>query len=187
MKPLTISLFLFFPCSVCYSQSAAKIPDPSYVNHVYSLMGDSLISLEHVDAHYMMKPPVPFGKNEAGLSMPSEKSPTRIKQADTLKFVIKLASSMIDPSQMLKLYSLRSKKGNREAVLSSSQDQYYKTKTEDNTGGLKFNVQKSGTDVYVMVPASRLASGEYAFMNSMLVGGGGPHTTYTLYAFGIDP
>jgi hypothetical protein len=101
--------------------------------------------------------------------------------------VIKLGSTMMDPTQMLKLYSLRSKKGNREAVLSSSQDKYYSTKTEDNTGGLKYNVQKSGNDVFIMIPAMRLASGEYAFMNSMLVSGGGPHTTYTLYAFGIDP
>jgi len=187
MRPLAISLFLFLSCRLCFGQPASKMPEPSYINHIYCLMGDSLISLEQIDAHYMMKPPVPFAKNEAGLSMSGEKSPTRIKQADSIRFVIKLASTMMDPTQMIKLYSLRSKKGNREAVLSSSQDQYYKTKTEDNTGGLKYNIQKSGADVYIMIPASRLASGEYAFMNSMLVGGGGMHTTYTLYAFGIDP
>jgi hypothetical protein len=187
MKPLTISLFFLLACQICFSQTSAKIPEPSFVNHIYCLMGDSLISLEQIDAHYMMKPPVPFAKNEAGLSMSYEKSPTRIKQTDSIRFVIKLASNMMDPTQMLRLYSLRPKKGNREAVLSSSQDKYYHTETHDNTGGLKYNVQKSGNDVYIMIPASKLASGEYAFMNSMLVSGGGPHTTYTLYAFGIDP
>lgn len=187
MRPLIISLFLLLISPLCFSQMAAKIPEPSFVNHIYYLMGDSLVSLEQIDAHYMMKPPVPFAKQEAGLSMSYEKSPTRIKQADSLRFVIKLGSNMIDPTQMLKLYSLRPKKGNREAVLSSYQDHYYKSESKDNTAGLKFNVQKSGNDVFVIIPAMRLASGEYGFMNSMLVSGGGPHTTYTLYAFGIDP
>jgi hypothetical protein len=187
MKPLTISLFLLFICQLSFGQMAAKIPEPSFVNHIYYLKGDSLISLEQIDAHYMMKPPVPFGKSEAGLSMSYEKSPNRVKQGDSLRFVIKLGSNMMDPTQMLKLYSLRSKKDKREAVLNSSEDHYYKTKNEDHTAGIRFDVQKSGNDVFILVPAMRLASGEYAFMNSMLVSGGGPHTTYTLYAFGIDP
>ena len=123
MKSLTISLILLFVLQGAFSQgtSTAKIPDIPFVNHIYGLSAENtLIELEQADAHYMMKPPVPFGKSENGYSIHGDQSPVRLKGADSLRFVIKMASSSMDPSFIIRLYQLRGKKGNRDAVLNLS-------------------------------------------------------------------
>jgi hypothetical protein len=191
MKPLSISLilFLFFRFAEGQGQqTASALPDPPYLNHIYHIAADSLISLEQIDAHMIVKPKAfGFGGSESGFSMHGDKSPVRIKATDTLRFVIKIASSMMDPGSMIRLYVLNSKKGNREAILDSHEYAYYHSKDKDNTAGIPYNVQKLNNEVFVILPASRLASGEYAFMNSTQVSGGGPRASYIFYAFGIDP
>ena len=183
MKHLTLCLIL--ASAAIYSSAQTKSYDALVVNHVYFISGDSLMSLETGDAHLMIKPAAPFGKSEDGYSLKGDKSSVRVKAADSLRFVVKSAGMSIDPS-VVRLYSLRSKKGNRDAVLGTHQDMYFHSKSEDNTKGINYTVQKSGNDVYILVPANKLSSGEYAFMNLGQTSGSGPHTTYAFYAFGID-
>ncbi|MFI5154992.1 MAG: hypothetical protein ACHQEM_02340 [Chitinophagales bacterium] len=190
MKSLTIGLILLFAFQASFSQgtSTAKIPDIPFVNHIYGLAADNtIIELEQADAHYMMKPPVPFQKQESGYSIHGDQSPVRLKGNDSLRFVIKMASSSMDPSFIIRLYQLKGKKGNRDAVLNSSQDMYYHNKNEDNSAGIRLNYQKAANDVFIIIPAMRLPAGEYGFMNTTLMNGGGMHATYTLFAFGLNP
>jgi hypothetical protein len=194
MKSLFIGLILFLAIKSSFGQgtqaSTVKLPDIPFVNHVYALApNNTLIELEQADAHYMMKPPVPFGKSENGYSIHGDQSPVRIKGSDSssLRFVIKMASASMDPSFIIRLYQLRSKKGNRDAVLNSSQDMYYHNKNEDNSAGIRLNYQKAADDVFIITPAMKLPPGEYGFMNSSLANGGGMHATYTYFAFGLNP
>lgn len=46
---------------------------------------------------------------------------------------------------------------------------------------------KSGADVYILIPASRLGPGEYGFVNMMQMSSSGSHASYTFFTFGIDP
>jgi len=185
MKQLTLCLILASASLFSSAQTiSSKSLDALVVNRVYVMNGDSLIALETGDAHLMIKPAPPFGKSENGYSLKGEKSTVRIKVEDSIKFMVKSAGMTIEQS-VIRLYSLRSKKGNRDAVLESHQDMYYKSKTDDNSKGINFTVQKLGNDVYILV-LNKLPSGEYAFMNLAQASGSGPHTTYAFYAFAVD-
>ena len=48
------------------------------------------------------------------------------------------------------------------------------------------NIQKSGNDTYIISPATKLAAGEYGFLNMMLMTANGRRPLYTVFAFGID-
>jgi hypothetical protein len=186
MKQPTLCLILASTSLISSAQTtSSKSFDAAVVNHVYALSGDSLVSLESGDAHLMIKPAGPFGKSEDGYSLKGDKSTVRIKAADSLRFVIKTSAMSVDAS-VVRLFSLRPKKGNRDAVLGTHQDMYFHSKSEDNTKGIPFNVQKAGNDVYIIVPSGKLSPGEYAFMNLAEPSGSGPHTTYAFYAFGVD-
>ena len=107
-----------------------------------------------------------------------------MKAADSIKFVVKTGNSMFDPSMTIKLYHFDSKKGNREAIMSSDGGMYGKAKKTENE--ISCNMQKSGNDVFILIPASKLVAGEYGFLNTMLMSGGGMKMSYTVFAFGVD-
>ncbi|HTS45842.1 MAG TPA: hypothetical protein VMH01_15690 [Puia sp.] len=188
MKPLTIGLILIICIYNVNAQTnntaTAKAPDPQFLNHVYFYHADSLASLEQIEARYKSKPKG-FGGNETGFEMNGEKSPVRIKAGDTIRFAVKMNGMMSDPTTMIKLYHFDSRKGNREAIMNSQSSMYSKAKEPENT--IAFNVQKSGNDVFIIMPASALGTGEYGFLNMMLMNGGGMKMSYTVFAFGVDP
>ena len=49
-----------------------------------------------------------------------------------------------------------------------------------------FKVQKSGKDIYMIMPATPLKPGEYGFMNMMMATGSGRNINHTVFAFGIE-
>lgn len=189
MKPLTISLILllFTYCVVAQSNNSGA-SDTEILNHIYYFRPDSLTALEMTDGHMETQTKaLGYGGSEGGIVMDGDKSSTRIKPGDSIRFIIKISMGMMDPSMMIKLYKFDSKKGKREAVMSSQSAVYSRGKTTNNASEINLNVQKSGSDNYIMIPASRLAPGEYAFMNMMMVKMQGSRTaTYTLFTFGVD-
>jgi len=188
MKPLTICLILFLFSFNVHAQTSpttdAKSPNPEFVNHVYYYVSDSLISLEQNQAHQMSKTKAfGYGGSESGFSMNGEKSPNRIKSADNMTFAVKMGGGMMmDPSMSIKLYHFNSKKGNREAIVSSYGGPYSHKSSTDNPNEVSLNLKKSGNDVYLLIPASKLAPGEYGFLNMS----GGMNPSFTVYAFGVE-
>jgi hypothetical protein len=193
MKPLIICLILFCCLHHLYAQTnnvnanEPKAPDPPFLNHVYNWQADSLLALEQIEAHMKSKTKVlGFGGSEAGYTMEGERSPFRIKAGDNLRFAIKNGVTMMgDPSMMIRLYRLDSKKGGREAIV-SSQGGPYTQKKNTASNEISFNVQKSANDVYIILPVSRLSPGEYGFMNVLLMKGSGTSVSYIFFAFGVD-
>lgn len=158
--------------------------DPTFLNHVYFWAPDSLVSLEKTDGEMKAKMrPMGFGGG-VGYELEGARSAVRIKAGDNLKFAVKL-SGMADPTTMIKLYQLESKKKIREANLNSQGGMFNKSPKTNN--GIDCNVQKSGADVYILIPTARLAPGEYGFMNRMQMSGEGTRSSYTFFTFGIDP
>jgi hypothetical protein len=191
MKPFCIILTLFVFSHQMKGQSnttsSHKIPDPQYVNNVYYLQADSLITLEQTEARMKSKTKAfGYGGSEAGFVMDGEKSMVRIKAGDTIRFAIKLAMSLGDPSMMIKLYKFNPKKGNREAIISSQGGIYNSGKNTADANEVKFNVQKPTPDTFIIIPSSGLAAGEYGFLNMMMVHGSGMKLSYTVFAFGVD-
>jgi hypothetical protein len=191
MKPLAISLILLGISYNAYEQSNTgtdpKSPNPEFVNHVYYYASDSLLALEQNQAHQMSKTKAfGYGGSESGFSMSGEKSPIRLKAVDNMTFAVKMGGGMMmDPSMSIKLYHFNAKKGNREAIVSSYAGPYSHKSSSDNPNEVSFNLKKSGNEVYLLIPASKLAPGEYGFLNMMSMSGG-MNPNFTVFAFGVD-
>jgi len=177
---LLLALFLFT------TAAAQKAPNPSFLNQVYYYWSDSLLACPKADGRMESKmKALGFGGVQMGYTMDGERSALRIRAADSLHFAVRSAGgAMMDPSTMFQLFRLEPKKGTRQAVM-SSQSRYGGSSNPKNQ--VSFDIQKSGTDVFILIPSARLAPGEYGFMNKMQMNGGGMNMSYTFYTFGVDP
>ena len=186
MRP-SFLLFLLVATQTTLAQSgsATKIPDPAFLNQVYCYKGDSLTALGRVDGRLENKmKALGFGGSQMGYSLEGARSAIRIRKTDTLRFVVKLAGSMMDPSMMLQLYRFEPKKNNRIALISSHSRFGGE---EDIKNVVRLDVQAGGTNIFVLIPTEKLAPGEYGFMNKMALNQSGTNVSYTFYDFGIDP
>ena len=191
MKPLTIYLILILTllgfASRMEAQTSHAASAPVFLNHVYYSQPDTLTSLEQNAAHLESKTKgMGYGGSEGGFYMDGAKSNVRIRAGDSLKFTVKMNMSMMDPSMMIKLYKFDSKSGNREAIVSSQGGMFSGNKSKHTASEISFNILKSGSEDYIMMPASRLLPGEYGFVNMMMANGGGRDASYTVFAFGVD-
>src|SRR5664279_1010826 len=105
MKPIALSIILIVFAGPLIGQTGHSPTGQMFMNHIYSCRYDSLIALEQITARMESKTKgMGFGGSEGGLIMDGEKSPVRIKSGDTIRFAIKIAMSMVDPSMMIMLY-----------------------------------------------------------------------------------
>jgi len=161
-------------------------PNPSFLNQVYYYWSDSLLPCPKTEGRMESRmKALGFGGSQMGYTMDGGRSALRIRTGDSLRFMIKMVSAMGDPSTLIQLYRFDSKKDSRQAV-TGSQSRFGGSK--ESKMQVLFDVQKSGTDVFILIPSTRLAPGEYGFMNSMAMNRSGmTSVTYTFYTFGIDP
>jgi len=190
MKPFAINLILLCFVVGSYGQTSnepgAKTPDPKFLNHIYYYGKDTLTDLEQASAHMISRTKaLGYGGSEGGYSMDGEKSAVRFSSGDNIRFAVKMDVPMGDPSMMMRLYKFTAKKGSREAIVSSQAGRYQKGKNHDDAD-TPYNIEKSGNDTYLITATSKLAPGEYGFLNMMMMRGGGMKVTYTVFAFGID-
>jgi hypothetical protein len=169
--------------------SAPAAPNPTFLNQVYYYWSDSLLPCPKTDGRMASKiNALGFGGAHSGYTLDGDRSALRIRASDTLRFAFRSASNgMMDPSMMFQLYKFDSKKGSRQASL-GGQSRFGGNNNSKNQ--IAFDVQKSGTDVFILIPSARLAAGEYGFMNRMQMSGGGlagMNMSYPFYTFGIDP
>ncbi len=166
--------------------STAKVPDPTFLNQIYYYWSDSLLACPKSEGRMETKmKALGFGGSQSGYTLDGDRSALRIRAADILRFAFKSGSGgMMDPSMMIQLYKFESKKGSRQAVM-GGQSRFGGNNNTNNQ--ISFDVQKSGTDVFILIPSARLAAGEYGFMNKMQMDGGGMNMSYPFYTFGIDP
>ena len=191
MKPLAIYLILIIILlgisSHMEGQTSHSSSNPVFLNHIYYSLSDSLISLEQNAARMESKTKgMGYGGSEGGFYMDGAKSNVRIRAGDSLHFSIKMNMAMMDPSMIVKLYKFDSKNGNREAILSSQGGMFSRGKSKSTASEISFNILKSGSEDYIMMPASRLAPGEYGFINTMMMNGSGRDMSYTVFTFGVD-
>jgi hypothetical protein len=191
MKPLVINLILLLIllgfASRMQGQTSHNASSPVFLNHIYYSQPDTLISLEQNLARLESKTKgLGYGGSEGGFYMDGAKSNVRIRSGDSLQFKVKMNMAMMDPSMMVKLYKFDSKNGNREAIVSSQGGMFSGGKSKHTASEVNFNIMKSGSEDYIMMPASRLVPGEYGFINTMMVNGGGRDASYTVFTFGVD-
>jgi hypothetical protein len=186
------SFLIFMTFIVCATDingqtKTTAVPQPQYLNNVYLLMQDSLVLVEKVQAEMKSKAKaLGFGGSESGYFMDGNKSPFRIKITDGMQFMVKMNSSMMDPTMMIKLYRFESGKSDREAVLGGGGGMFNKKKDVGSNVEVPCNIQKSGNDTFIITPGTKLAPGEYGFLNMMMMTANGSKPKYTVFAFGVD-
>jgi len=164
--------------------ASAHAPNPAFLNQVYYYWSDSLLACPKTEGQMENKmKAMGLGGSQMGYTMDGSKAALRIKAGDSLRFVVKMVT-MGDPSSMLQLLRFESKKDSRQSLM-SSQSRFGGNKNPKNQ--VSFDVQRSGTDVFILIPSPRLTPGEYGFMNQMQMKQSGMSVTYTFYTFGIDP
>lgn len=183
--PRFISLLSALLLLAVANTRAQRAPNPTFLNQIYYYWADSLLPCPKMDGQMESKAKaMGFGGSQMAYTMDGDRSPLRIRSADTLRFAVKPGGGgMMDPSTMYKLYKFESKKGGRQAVI-SNQSRFGGNNEPKNQ--VSIDVQKSGTDVFILIPSGRLAPGEYGFMNMMSVSTNGMKMSYTFYTFGVD-
>lgn len=175
-----LGAFFFLPAHAQSNATTAatpRTPDPPYLNQVYYCQPDSLLVLEQTPGQIKNKvKALSFGGGETGYIMEGARSATRIRAGNDLRFAIKMNMMMGDPTMMIKLYRFDSKKGSRESLIG-----------RQGSTEITLNAQKSGNDVFILSPVTKLPAGEYGFMNMMsMKGAGSKNMSYTFFTFGID-
>jgi hypothetical protein len=160
----------------------AKAPNPAFLNQIYYYWADTLLACPKSEGRMESKmKALGFGGSQMGYTMDGGRSGLRIKAGDSLRFVIR---AMGDPSSMIQLYRFEAKKDSRQAVM-SSQSRFGGNK--DSKAQVSFDVQRSGTEVFILIPSARLAPGEYGFMNQAAMNRSGMTSmSFTFYTFGVD-
>jgi hypothetical protein len=178
MKHLALLLLSIPAVLTARSQSTAATtgPNPQYLNNVYVCRADSLQPLEKTNGQVKNKFRYFGGGSGPSYNMEGPRSSVRIKAGADTRFAVRL-SGMMDPSSLIKLYRFDAGKKNRESSMNAS-----------GKNVVDCNVQKSGADVYILIPTTKLTPGEYGFQNTMMMNGAGTaQMSYTFFAFGVDP
>lgn len=158
--------------------TATKSPNPEFMNIIYFWPGDTLRPLEKTTGEMKMKMVGFMGRGGGGgasIVVAGSHSPARLKAGGDIRFAIRL-NSMMDPSSMIKLYRFDARKNTRESPTDG-----------DKKHLVDCNIKKSGDDVYLLLPATQLAPGEYGFQVMMMAAASGfGKMSYTFFAFGVD-
>ena len=177
MKNIALLLLAISTILHARSQTAATAagPNPDFLNNIYYWKADSLLSLEKTTGQVKNKLRYFGGGSGPSYNIEGPRSAVRIKAGADTRFVVRL-SGMMDPSSLIKLYRFDTQKNRRETSVNA---------TSKNV--VDCNVQKSGTDVYILIPTTKLTPGEYGFQNQMMMNGAGSaQISYTFFAFGVD-
>jgi hypothetical protein len=96
-----------------------------------------------------------------------------------------MMDDMMDPSQMISLYAMDSKKGMRKITIQASSGMNPFAKGKDKGGSTKYSLsfRKVKEGYFEIVVDKHLPRGEYSFIN---MGMGSMDNSSTLFAFGID-
>jgi hypothetical protein len=90
-----------------------------------------------------------------------------------------MMDDILDPSKMISLYAMESRKGSRSLVMQSSGGTFGKNKKANNKYSLSFRKVKDG--YYEIVVDKSLPRGEYGFINSAM-----GSMEAVLFVFGVD-
>ena len=131
MKTPFITFMAFLICMAKVNGQIKKTtnPQPEYLNAIYFIRQDSLLMVEKVQAEMKNKTKaLGFGGSEAGYFIEGPNSPFRINVKDRMQFAVRLNSSMMDPTMMIKLYRFESGKNDRKAILGGGGAMFNKKK-----------------------------------------------------------
>jgi hypothetical protein len=179
MKYLLCTILLLATAGI---NAQDKYPNPEFANHPYYFDKSTkqLTALEKSSAKISTKAKaLGYGGVSSQYVIEGNASSINIPVSDTTEFVVTGGNNLMDPSQMLSLYSLDVNKRQRSAVMAQGKGLFGKNK---EAGKITCMLKKIN-DKYVLVVPMKLEPGQYAFIN--MIGGGGMEHTYDAYCFSV--
>jgi hypothetical protein len=179
-----ILLTVCFWVSIANAQTS-KPPVPEVLNEIryYQETDNSLKPLEKTTARYVTKSKaLGYGGVTINFVLDSDRSPIRFVSAERMTFIVAMADGTGDPTGWFTLYKATVKKGKRSGNFGD-----YKVfgKSSGNKEVVSYRVKKIGTQVYEIIPDTKLDKGEYFFANKGSLSKYG-NTAADVFAFGID-
>lgn len=162
MKKFIYCIILLF--SICLS-SNAQVYEPEFMYECGILTNNELIICEKQNVKITSKASASMyltgiGKVKTRYQVPNEKSNVHINQSDTITIICKSSSNMMDPHQVIKVYSLESKKKYRQVQIGEIGTF---TGSEVMGDNLIFNASKYGnTNTCYKITLIGYPKGEYA-------------------------
>lgn len=181
----SVALLLFTFCLQLVARSQQS--ESQTLNHFYYIAdSNKLETLEKVEAAMKSKSKLGgFGGTSSAYVMEGSSSSVHIASQQP-SFGI-FMSSMMDPSQVIRLFRFEKKDKSRESVVSKSGPMG--KNNNSNFVGINYSVKKNEKGMYIIVPDEPLQPGEYGFINMMLMsgntGGRGGMPNYMAFAFSI--
>jgi hypothetical protein len=143
--------------SAVASLEAQKPPQPEKIGVVYQLQGDSLTEIPRLTGKKKTSTFI-TARSKIRMELRGATSDTKIDGDSSPAFVVALPTG--DISKLL-LFPLKAGGNKREAVIGSGGSIYGESAAGAET--LPLDVVKEGAEVYRIMPAAALKSGEYAF------------------------
>jgi hypothetical protein len=187
MKKLFLCAITLAFLLVSRAQDAAPVPEPEFINQVFLLKDQKLMSLEKADAQ--LKSKSKFGGMGGVKQMyviDGVKSSVSIPESEMM-FVVSTGGSGFssDPSSQFQLLRFEGKKNKREA-LSGEYGGGITKKSNEETSEVEMNFKKLKEGVFGMVPSKALEKGEYAFINRISAKQSGMTMKMEAFAFSVD-
>lgn len=175
-----IALSLLTSLIIVDARQAKQSEEPEYLSVFFYLnpADGALVSLERQTANVRTKiKAMGFGGGEAVIEVKGGKSPVRFKTDQKLEFVVRVASTQIDPLNVVQFIAWKSKKDKRSLVITKVGPMGAGGSTNMTAGAVAFNASKYGQSSFKISPAQPLPPGEYAL---------GTGDTGTAFCFGVD-
>ena len=163
MKFVIAALALGLLIAVSFAQDAPL--EPEYVNQAYLLKDGKIEKTEIATIKFQTKTTNHFitVKGTSSEVVLGSRSPVRVPP--DAHFIVRLPSSDVDPSTLIKLQVFRIGKDDREFLMHTAKAHIYggvsSTPTDD--AGVPITIKKYGAKSLEIIPNAPLAPGEYFF------------------------
>lgn len=168
MSTLKVVFALGISCLAINQQarSQSAIPEPEFTNSVTAIVGREAIQLEK--QRVIMKTTrnasaviVGIGKVRMLGTVKGERSPVRIPEIDTLRFLVRVEDNTKDPATIINLAKFEINKEKKIRFIEVESAQTFSADTQrDNVDFIQFTATKYGTSSY-LITVINLTPGEY--------------------------
>jgi len=177
LNPLVVCVL--FVALLMLAQDTSPVREPEFIGAFYALDASSgnLLDLERQTPRFQLHTKMMgYRGGKESAVVPGPRSPVRFKSGSPIAFIVKLETGGQDPTTLISIHSMKSRKNEREVEMVSVGALGHSSKSTLDDSAVPINVAKYGQASYKVTSSQTLAPGEYVIASSPRVG----------YFFGID-
>ena len=143
------------------------IPEPEYTGNIVFVNGEQGKPLEKQKSSIKAKAGASvyltgIGKVKASSVVTGVRSPIRVGQRDSLKFIVKVADNSVDPFQLVNIFKLDQNPNKNTRFIEVSSAGTFSGASANDIDFIPFEAKKYGEKSYLIQLQKQLVPGEYA-------------------------